>query len=139
MNANEILNDFLPKKIFNAHTHLYDETFAAASGPFPQSVSLNEYLSDPGEIFGKRKIYANIIPFPTKKIIEGDGREYLNASDEFLYRRLNTDGDHAGEIPALPGETEENLLAVRQAALLLDLKNTEIEKLFFYNAERILK
>ena len=107
MEIAKILNDFLPEKIFDAHIHLYDESFAENMGIFPENVRLNDFYSDMRKIFVNRKISTNIIPYPSKRIVKES--DCLQLSDSFLYNELEKDKNNVGEILVLPDETEEHI------------------------------
>ncbi len=108
MDKNKILNDFLPDKIFDAHMHLYDASFMSANAHMPDSVNLESYLLGVKEIFSERKITANVIPFPSRKMICKDN-DYLKLADDFLYGELEKDKDNVGELLVMPNESAEHI------------------------------
>ena len=69
MHQTEILNDFLPDKIFDAHAHLYDQSFVNEVVGMPKNVCLEDYSKQMKKIFLDRQISLNIISFPSRKII----------------------------------------------------------------------
>ena len=110
MDKNKILNDFLPDKIFDAHAHLYDKVYMTPSSIMPESITLDDYLSQMQEVFGNRKINVNAIPFPSRKILEKD-KDYLTLADESLYKELDKDNNNVGELLVLPNESAEHMIS----------------------------
>ncbi len=108
MDKNKILNDFLPNKIFDAHMHLCDASFMNANAHMPDSVNLEYYLSSMKQIFLERKITANVIPFPSRKVISKDN-DYLKLADDFLYGELEKDKENVGELLVMPNESVEHI------------------------------
>lgn len=110
MDKNKILNDFLPDKIFDAHAHLFDKVYMAPSSIMPESITLDDYLSQMQEVFGNRKITVNANPFSSRKILEKD-KDYLTLADESLYKELDKDKNNVGELLVLPNESAEHMLS----------------------------
>ena len=110
MDKNKILNDFLPDKIFDAHAHLYDKVYMTPSSIMPESITLDDYLSQMQEVLGNRKINVNAIPFPSRKILEKD-KDYLTLADESLYKELDKGKNNVGELLVLPNESAEHMLS----------------------------
>lgn len=109
METKKILNDFLPDRIFDAHMHLYDKTYFENSGILPESANLKGFYQDMRELFGNRKISANIIPYPAKSIVKDNSKDLLQMADNFLYNELEKDKNNVGEILVLPDETEDHI------------------------------
>lgn len=109
MEIKKILDDFLPDRIFDAHMHLYERAFVGEIDMLPNNVYIENFYDDMCRILGNRQVYANIISMPEKQIILGKNGEFLQASDEFLYKELAKKPDNVGEILVLPDETEEHL------------------------------
>ena len=110
MDKYKILNDFLPDKIFDSHMHLYDKSFMEPTTNLPGSVNLEDFRSSMKSIFGNREISANVIPFPSKKVISND-KNYLKIADDFLYNELQKDSNNVGELLVLPNESTDSILS----------------------------
>ena len=105
--ALKILSDFLPDKIFDAHAHIYDKSFA----PSIEGVSLDfdKYKEEMSVVLGEPKtLGANLIVFPEKSQA-GKDSETLKISDAFLTRELNKHPECVGEIIVRPDDTAEQL------------------------------
>ena len=111
MDIKKVLDDFLPDKIFDAHMHLYSKSIVGDMCLFllPDTAFIEDYYCDMSEIFGERKIAANIISYPVKRIATEREKNLLRQSDEFLYKELAKSSENVGEILVLPDETEEHI------------------------------
>lgn len=103
----KIINDFLPDKIFDAHMHLYHKDYMVGES---QTFTLEGYYKDLSKVIGNREIFANIIPYPSKKVVMASDDSVLNFTDKFLYEELNKNTNNVGEILVLPNDTEESIL-----------------------------
>ncbi len=103
----KIINDFLPDKIFDAHMHLYDKDYMVGDS---ESYTLERYYEEVAKIFKGREVSANIIPYPTRKIVL-EGEEVLKFTDKVLYDELNKDSKNVGEILVMPFESEDSILS----------------------------
>ncbi len=110
MDKNKILNDFLPDKIFDAHMHLYDKSFMEPTTSMPGSVNLEDFHLAMKSTFSNREISANVIPFPSKKVISND-KNYLKIADDFLFSELKKDSNNVGELLVMPNESREHILS----------------------------
>jgi glutamate-1-semialdehyde 2,1-aminomutase len=111
MEVKKIINEFLPDKIFDAHMHLYDQSYFIKSDLMPESVYLDDFVNDLKGYVGNKEIHANILPFPCKRIIDkNDGVDYLKVSDDFIYSELKKDEKSVAEILVLPTETEDDII-----------------------------
>lgn len=108
LDAIKILGDFLPDRIFDAHAHLYDQSFMQASKP-GRTYTVEDYLRDMSPALGNPKtLRMNWITFPDKSM--GDPASgTLAQSDAFLVEQLQALPGNVGEIMAAPGETAEHL------------------------------
>ena len=110
MDKNKMLNDFLPDKIFDAHMHLYDKSFMEPTTSMPGSVNLEDFHLAMKSTFSNREISANIIPYPSKKVISND-KDYLKIADDFLFSELKKDSNNVGELLVMPNENREHILS----------------------------
>lgn len=95
--AAKILDDFLPRKIFDAHCHPDDFT---------------KYLADTEPLFGKRERTVNMIPMPTSGMadpVTGKATPELNASTENIRKELLLHPEICAEIMVAPGDTAEDI------------------------------
>ena len=106
MDKNKILNDFLPDKIFDAHMHLYDQSFC----PREENVTLDDYYLDVKSVFGSRQVLVNMIPMPTLKTMENK-KDYLALADDFIYSQLEKNKNNVGELLVLPNESEDSIVS----------------------------
>ena len=109
--AIEILKDFLPDKIFDAHAHLYDCKFIPnlkeAYGQ--DAATLEDYKNFMSGLLGSPKeLRLNIISFPTRDMRD-ESNGMLKASDDFLLNELSKDPKNVGEIIVLANESREHL------------------------------
>ena len=107
-----ILSDFLPEKIFDSHTHLFDSCFLpnAVGADEPTVCDIYDYgrailpmLCNP------RKLRLNIIPYVADISLADPSEENLRKSDEFLISQLNLSDANVGEIIVLPNEAAEDI------------------------------
>ena len=103
----KIINDFLPDKIFDAHMHLYHKDYMVGES---QTFTLEGYYKDLSKVIGNREVFANIIPYPSKKVVMASDDSILNFTDKFLYEELSKNPNNVGEILVLPNDTEESIL-----------------------------
>ncbi|MBR2377112.1 MAG: amidohydrolase family protein [Clostridia bacterium] len=103
----KIINDFLPDKIFDAHMHLYHKDYMVGES---QTFTLEGYYKDLSKVIGNREVLANIIPYPSKKVVMASDDSVLNFTDKFLYEELSKNPNNVGEILVLPNDTEESIL-----------------------------
>lgn len=110
--AHNILNDFIPDKVFDTHAHLYHEQFTThhckkkPDGPFV-CFDWERYLQDMQTIVPGRAIHANMLPWPDKHMAVNTANR--NAGDAFTIAQLEKDPLSAGEIIVAPGDTAEDL------------------------------
>lgn len=108
LEAMKILNDFLPRKIFDAHAHLYNQTFMASINP-GITYTVEDYIQDMGPMLcNPETLRLNIITFPDRSMSDPK-LDTLAQSDAFLIDQLNKDPGHVGEILVIPGETVEHI------------------------------
>lgn len=103
----KIINDFLPDKIFDAHMHLYHKDYMVGKS---ETFILEDYYKDLSKVIGNREVLANIIPYPSKKVVMASDDSVLNFTDKFLYEELSKNTNNVGEILVLPNDTEESIL-----------------------------
>ena len=110
--AQERLADFVPDEVFDAHMHLYDESFATfkcrnkPNGPFAR-YDLERYWQDMKPILPGRTIHVNTFPYPDKHLAVSTANR--DASDAFTLAQLGKDPLSVGEIIVAPGDTAEEL------------------------------
>lgn len=104
----KIIDGFLPDNIFDAHLHLYDKDYMVGEA---KTRTLEDYCESVRESLGNRKIYTNIIPYPSRKVVLSDTAEVLRLIDTTLYAELAKSPSAVGEILVLPDETEQSILS----------------------------
>lgn len=105
--AIQLLNSFLPEKIFDAHAHLCYKL--SEDGGDPEIKTTDEYIHDMMPLFGDhRTLSANLIPFPYKNLIDeqGKGRDLAN---QHLKNELTLHSENIGEILIFPTDSAENI------------------------------
>lgn len=112
MEAAKKLRDFLPDKIFDAHTHFFDCDFVPGllSSDYVQKVThIEDYDKFMGELLGHpKKIRLNIISHPDKTMADKES-ENIKKSDNFLLGELNKNAENVGEIIVHPEESAEEI------------------------------
>lgn len=98
-----ILNDFLPDKIFDAHAHLYADFFKPNVNGFSENALYENYNSDMKELLLGREVHANFIPFPTKSC-----KDFLKI-DEFIFDQTSKDASSVCEISVTPYATYDEI------------------------------
>ncbi len=107
LEAIEVLKDFLPDKIFDAHAHIYDEIFAPSIKGM--RLDFNQYKADMlRALCEPKEIRANLIVFPEKSL-KGEASETRKLSDEFLINELKLHPECVGEIVVAPGDRAEDI------------------------------
>lgn len=98
------LNDFLPEKIFDSHTHISDPSFInmAHKGGNEYRQDMAPLLCDP------RELRMNHIPFPNPLMADVKGPA-IPASDRMLLEELEADPGSVGEIIVHPSDTLEQI------------------------------
>ncbi len=108
----KILNDFLPDRLFDAHSHPYDSSFMKSIYPperKPERFDYDDYQRDMREQLGiERDFMLNMITFPDKKMADLSNGT-LDASDLFLKEQLEKDPRNVGEILTLCDESAEHI------------------------------
>ena len=106
------LVNFLPDKIFDAHSHLLDTEFlpqTEARLPERLILDIEQYRKEMMPILGNPgKLRLNIITFPEKSM-KARNPEQIRKADEFLVRQLQLNPENAGEIIVHPKETAEDI------------------------------
>ena len=107
--ALQILRDFLPDRIFDAHAHIYDSS-CLWDWPRTESFTTHGYREDMREILGEPKtLKINMIaPCPRKPESQPECGT-LTASEQYILRQLETDPDAVGQILVYPGESAEHI------------------------------
>ena len=104
--AINVLKDFLPDKIFDAHAHLLNTDFTPSvlkSAGHELNLDLEKYIEEMSTaLCNPQKLNLNIIIYPDKK---GD----IAKSDNFLVEQLNKDGGNVGEVIVKPTDTVDDL------------------------------
>lgn len=113
MEAAKILNDFLPERIFDAHLHLFDSSFAptiSRGGGFNVSerADFQDYLHFMKPLLGEREIRGNFITAPDVSMTEPDSPN-RKASVEFIAHQLTQFPGNVGEVMVGPQDTCEDI------------------------------
>jgi glutamate-1-semialdehyde 2,1-aminomutase len=115
LEAARILDSFLPERIFDAHAHLYDASFApnmTAAGAFAlrKHCTIPEYLEDMRALLGNREIRLNIVTTPDASMACADS-ENRKASLDFLVSELSREdfSGNVGEVMVGPSDTVEDV------------------------------
>ena len=107
--ALKVLEDFLPDKIFDAHTHVLDKLFVPNWECGGEYFGVDDYkkLILPG--LNNPKVFrANLITTPDKTM--GDNKTgNLAKSDSFMANQLEKEPEFVGEIMVAPDETAESI------------------------------
>jgi len=117
LEAAQILNDFLPDQLFDAHAHLYDASFVSgmANGGGAFSIrdhcGVPEYLEDMRPLLGERTVTLNIVTAPDGSMARADSPD-RKASTDFLVDQLTRFPGHVGEVIVGPHDTPEETEAM---------------------------
>lgn len=106
--ALKILDGFLPDKIFDAHTHIFDKKFVP-NWSIGEHFDVDDYkkLMLPG-LCNPKVFRANIITTPDKTM--GDSKTgNRDAGDRFMEQQLEKAPEFVGEIMVSPEETAEDI------------------------------
>ena len=87
--------------------HLYHKDYMVGES---QTFILEGYYKDLSKVIGNREVFANIIPYPSKKVVLASDDSVLNFTDKFLYEELSKNPNNVGELLVLPNDTEESIL-----------------------------
>lgn len=116
--AIQMLDDFLPDKIFDMHMHIGSREICprmwANSSIFAQcgdENTMDSYIRDNGRFFGKRKIRANMIVCPDATMCD-PGSGHRDAGTRLLVRELEKHPACVGEIMLSAKDTYEELEAM---------------------------
>ena len=108
----QILKDFLPEYIYDAHAHLFDTDFLPeVQTPDSNRVvcGLEEYRKTYEVMLGMpKKLCVNMIPFPDKSM-SSLSSENCARYDKFIRQQLDKDVRNVGEILVRPNESLEQL------------------------------
>ncbi|MDW7657462.1 MAG: amidohydrolase family protein [Bacillota bacterium] len=106
---------FLPKKIFDAHAHLYDAAFVPnmhdpESNVFSRrQLNCADYLQYQGALYpGAEMMRINIVTMPDRAMADRSNG-LRDASVRFLVDQLTRCPDHVGEVFVLPDDTENDI------------------------------
>ena len=114
LEAAQILNDFLPEKIFDAHVHLYDGAFvsgqANGGGAFAirDHCEVCDYLEDMKPLLGNRQVRMNIVTTPDGSMAAPDSPD-RKASVDFLADQLTQFPGNVGEVVVGPDDTVDDI------------------------------
>lgn len=112
--AAKILHDFLPERIFDAHLHLFDGTFApeiakGAGFRLSKRADFQDYLDFMKPLLGEgRQIRGNFITAPDVTMTQPDSPN-RKASVEFLAQQLDQFPGNVGEVMVGPKDTVEDI------------------------------
>lgn len=113
--AAEMLRDFIPKRVFDAHCHFYAaETipqFAGPEGVFPQERSgAEDYIRHMSPLLpGAEVIRLNMIPMLDPSMRKPEVRERANGH---ILEQVRLHPEHTGSVYILPTDSEETLGAM---------------------------
>lgn len=107
------LQDFIPDKVFDSHSHIYDNAFTPTvhnEEIFGKSrLDAKSYKENMNPLLGNPKLLrANYIIFPDKCMADKNS-PYLKKSDEFLKEQLDLDPLSVGEIIVRPCDSAEDI------------------------------
>lgn len=114
LDAAKILDGFLPDKIFDAHMHIFDSSFApniSRGGGFSVSkrADFDDYVKEMAPLFGsRREIRANMLTAPDVTMADAEG-ENRRASVAFLAEQLERHPECVGEVIVGPRDTPEQI------------------------------
>ncbi len=109
MEAIKILEGFLPDKIFDAHVHLYDKSFALKNSTYPDNGTYEGYMEAMfPALCNPKEFHMNMITFPERSM-KDPSCGTRDASDKFIAQQLEKDAGSVGEIIVMPGDTPEDL------------------------------
>ena len=118
LKAIEVLDDFLPEKIFDMHMHIGSSQICpnmwGGNSIFAQcgdENTMDTYLLDNGRFFGKRQIRANMIVCPDKSMCD-PSNGHRDAGTALLVRELEKHPECVGEIMISAKDTYEDLEAM---------------------------
>ncbi len=112
LRAIDMLRDFIPSKVFDAHSHLYVAStipqFAGKSEIFNQSVSTAEDYEKHMLPFlpNADEIRLNLIPMPDPAMKNNDLRELAN---KHIFEQLRSHPQHVGSPYVLMQDTEQDI------------------------------
>lgn len=110
--AAKILQDFLPLKIVDMHTHLLDTEHLpniAKTLPERSVLDLERYKKEISPVLcNPESLKLNIIPFPDKAMAD-DNSDCMQKCDTFLIEQLNKDKENYGEIIVTPNCTVDSI------------------------------
>ena len=109
--AIKILKDFLPDKIFDAHTHVFssEATPIDSKSYDAPKCGVMDYKSFMLDFFpGAKIVRQNAIVHPDKTMSDISSGVLLK-SDKLLFEELEKDSGNVGEIIVLPTESAEDI------------------------------
>ncbi len=101
LEAAKILDDFLPEKLFDAHSHISHFPHGAIG-----QETIDGFRKDFAPLVGNRLLRANAISVPDKFIF-GEGER--DRADAFVKAELDAHPDCVGEILVMPTDTPEEI------------------------------
>lgn len=117
MEAAKILDSFLPNRLFDAHAHLYHESFmdagANSAGAFSirKSCYTEDYITDMRPLIGERQVRLNVVTSPDAKMSDPRG-DFRRRSVDFLVGELERYPENVGEVMVGPHDTAEEVEAM---------------------------
>lgn len=116
LEAAELLNDFLPQNIFDAHAHLHIAeaipTIYTGEGVFyRKKATLESYLTDMEPLLGgAKKLCINMMPMPDKAL--GTNRELRALANKHIYQQLSLHSDCCGAAYVSMEDTADDIAAM---------------------------
>ena len=110
--AVKVLSDFLPERIFDAHSHLFSSEF------LPNATGSNStIIADIADykkammpmLCNPKELRLNIIPYVADISLADSSCGNLRKSDAFLISQLDLSDNNIGEIIVLPEETSDDI------------------------------
>ena len=104
----QALHDFVPPKIFDVHTHLYDTAYVpdhTEIGSLGSVIGMDEYIRFQNPLYsGLEKLRLNLVSMPDASMSDRSNG-FRQQCNDFLVAHLEKYPDHVGEAFVLPDDT----------------------------------
>ncbi len=111
------LQGFVPEKVFDMHTHIYDTAFLPNMAPAGSTTAecgpvagVDAFERIQGALYGDVSLRGNLIIFPDGAMADLSNG-YRQRSTEFLKEQLDAHPGYVGEVIVLPSDSREDLLS----------------------------